>query len=295
MYQAKRLGRNNAQWYNVDMEKTLNKRVSLRAMLKQAMVNQEFELYYQPQVEAGSGRLIGLEALLRWKQPELGFIGPDEFIPVAEEMGLIVELGQWVIEEAATYNRSLQERGLAEVIMAVNLSSLQFQREGFVEQLAETLNKVQLAPKWFQLELTESLLLENFEQVIHKLQLIKQLGVSIAIDDFGTGYSSLNYLKCLPVDKLKIDKSFIRDLVTDSKDEAITRAIIAMAHQLGLKVIAEGIETISQANLLHENLCDELQGYFFSKPIPADKLDIFLQHYSPVGSSETNFHQQNLL
>jgi len=295
MYQAKQLGSNNVQWYNEEMETTLNKRQNLRTMLKQALVNQEFELYYQPQVEAGSGRLIGLEALLRWRQPDLGFIGPDEFIPIAEEMGLIIEIGQWVIEQAASYNRSLQDRGLVKLIMAVNLSSLQFEQEGFVEKLEETLKRVKLAPKWFELELTESLLLVNIEQVVHKLQHLKLLGISIAIDDFGTGYSSLSYLKRLPVDKLKIDKSFIRELVTDQKDAAITSAIIALAHQLGLKVIAEGVETISQATLLHKSLCDEFQGYLFSKPLSVEKLEIFLQHYLPAGSSDTNIERENLL
>jgi diguanylate cyclase (GGDEF)-like protein/PAS domain S-box-containing protein len=297
MYQAKQLGNNKVQWYNEEMETTRNKRLNLRVMLKQAILNQEFELYYQPQVEAGSGRLIGLEALLRWRHPELGFIGPDEFIPIAEEMGLIIEIGQWVIEQAATYNRSLQERGLVELIMAVNLSSLQFEQDCFVEQLEETLKRVKLAPKWFELELTESLLLANIEQVVHKLQHLKQLGISIAIDDFGTGYSSLSYLKRLPVDKLKIDKSFIRELVTDQKDAAITRAIIALAHQLGLKVIAEGVETISQATLLHKSLCDELQGYFYSKPLPVDKLEIFLQQYLPAGifDADVEKEKENLL
>ncbi|WP_352283281.1 EAL domain-containing protein [Pseudoalteromonas sp. Q18-MNA-CIBAN-0097] len=295
MQRAKQLGRNNIQYYSADMEQTLNKRLNLRVMLKQAIANQEFELYYQPQVAADNGRIIGLEALLRWQHPELGFIGPDEFIPIAEEMGLIVEIGQWVIEQAASYNRSLQQRGLAEVIMAVNLSSLQFQRAGFVEQLEATLNQAQLEPKWFELELTESLLLENIEQVIDKLKHLKQLGISIAIDDFGTGYSSLNYLKRLPIDKLKIDKSFIRELVTDQKDAAITRAIIAMGHQLGLKVIAEGVETLSQANLLNKHSCDELQGYFYAKPLPKDRLESFLEQYSPIYDLETDARLPSLL
>jgi diguanylate cyclase (GGDEF)-like protein/PAS domain S-box-containing protein len=295
MYQAKQLGRNNAQWYNLEMEATFNKRLDFRAMLKQALVNKEFELYYQPQVEAGSERLIGLEALLRWRHPELGLIGPDEFIPIAEEMGLIVEIGQWVIEQAAAYNYSLQERGLAEIVMAVNLSSLQFQREGFVKQLEKTLNEAKLAPKWFELELTESLLLANIEQVVQKLQDIKRLGVSIAIDDFGTGFSSLSYLKRLPIDRLKIDKSFVRELVTNHKDGAIIRAIIAMAHQLGLKVIAEGVETVSQTTLLHKMLCDELQGYFFSKPLPVDTLETFLRDYLPARNSKANPGLQTLL
>lgn len=295
MYQAELLGRNNAQWYNPAMEKVLNKRLSLRAMLKQALANQQFELYYQPKVEAGSGRLVGLEALLRWKHPEIGFIGPDEFIPIAEEMGLIVEIGQWVIEQAATYNRSLQERGIVDLIIAVNVSALQFKQADFVEQLEQTLSKIQLAPKWFELELTESLLLDNIEQVVHKLQHLKQLGFNISIDDFGTGYSSLSYLKRLPIDNLKIDRSFILELVTNQKDAAITRAIIAMAHQLGVKVIAEGVETIAQSTLLYKYSCDELQGYYFSKPLPAEKLEMFLQQYSPTRNNDLDSEQQTLL
>ncbi|WP_201243464.1 EAL domain-containing protein [Rheinheimera salexigens] len=295
MYQAELLGRNNAQWYNPEMEKILNKQLSLRAMLKQALANQQFELYYQPQVEAGSGRLVGLEALLRWKHPEIGFIGPDEFIPIAEEMGLIVEIGQWVIEQAATYNRSLQERGIIDLIIAVNVSALQFNEENFVEQLEQTLHKVQLEPKWFELELTESLLLDNIEQVVHKLHHLKQLGINISIDDFGTGYSSLSYLKRLPIDNLKIDRSFIREIVTDQKDAAITRGIIAMAHQLGVKVIAEGVETIAQSTLLYKYSCDDLQGYYFSKPLPVAKLEIFLQQYLPTENAEVDAEQQTLL
>ena len=294
MYQAKLQGRNNYQWYQAEMETSLNKRLNLRAMLKKAVANQEFVLYYQPQVEAGSGRLIGLEALLRWPHPEHGMIGPDEFIPVAEETGLIVEIGQWVIEQAAAFNASLQQRGIAHLVMAVNLSSLQFQRPGFVEQLQQTLQQQQLAPRWFELELTESLLLQNIEQVVTKLQQLKKLAVSIAIDDFGTGYSSLSYLKRLPINKLKIDRSFIRELVTDQRDAAISRAIIAMAHQLGVRVVAEGVETEAQASFLAKSLCDELQGYYFARPMPGAQLEQFLIRYAPV-SHNTAATQQTLL
>lgn len=294
MYQAKLQGRNNYQWYQAEMETSLNKRLNLHAMLKKAVANQEFVLYYQPQVEAGSGRLIGLEALLRWPHPEHGMIGPDEFIPVAEETGLIVEIGQWVIEQAAAFNASLQQRGIAHLVMAVNLSSLQFQRPGFVEQLQQTLQQQQLAPRWFELELTESLLLQNIEQVVTKLQQLKKLAVSIAIDDFGTGYSSLSYLKRLPINKLKIDRSFIRELVTDQRDAAISRAIIAMAHQLGVRVVAEGVETEAQASFLAKSLCDELQGYYFARPMPGAQLEQFLIRYAPV-SHNTAATQQTLL
>ncbi|WP_213609094.1 EAL domain-containing protein [Pseudoalteromonas sp.] len=295
MYEAKQQGRNNAQWYNVSMEDKFNKRLDLRGMLKKALANHEFELYYQPQVEAGSGRLIGLEALLRWKHPKLGMIGPDEFIPIAEEMGLIAEIGQWVLKKAMLYNYSLQKRGLAKIVMAVNLSSLQFQREDFVQQLKIAISESKLAPKWLELELTESLLFENIDQVVQKLQEIKQLGVSIAIDDFGTGFSSLNYLKRLPIDRIKIDKSFTRELVTDHKDGAIIRAIIAMSHQLGLKVIAEGVETTSQATLLHKMLCDELQGYLFAKPLPIELLEIFIEEYLPNSDTQTHNDLPTLL
>ncbi|MCT8124972.1 EAL domain-containing protein [Alishewanella sp. BS5-314] len=294
MYQAKLQGRNNYQWYQAEMETSLNKRLNLRTMLKKAVANQEFVLYYQPQVEAGSGRLIGLEALLRWPHPEHGMIGPDEFIPVAEETGLIVDIGQWVIAQAAAFNASLQQRGIAHLVMAVNLSSLQFQRPGFVEQLQQTLQQQQLAPRWFELELTESLLLQNIEQVVTKLQQLKKLAVSIAIDDFGTGYSSLSYLKRLPINKLKIDRSFIRELVTDQRDAAISRAIIAMAHQLGVRVVAEGVETEAQASFLAKSLCDELQGYYFARPMPGPQLEQFLIRYAPV-SHNTAATQQTLL
>lgn len=295
MYRAKQLGRNNYQWYRAEMETSLNKRINLQVMLKKALVKQEFVLYYQPQVEAGSGRLTGMEALLRWPHPEHGMIGPDEFIPVAEETGLIIEIGQWVIEQALAFNYSLQQRGLPPLVMAVNLSSLQFQRTGFVTQLEQTLLQSQLEPRWFELELTESLLLENFDQVVNKLQRLKKLGISISIDDFGTGYSSLSYLKRLPIDKLKIDRSFIKELVTDQRDAAISRAIIAMAHQLGVKVIAEGVETEAQASFLAKSLCDELQGYYYAKPMPAEQLIAFLTSYAPVSNQHAHIAPQTLL
>jgi len=295
MYRAKQLGRNNYQWYTAEMETSLNKRINIRAMLKKALVKQEFVLYYQPQVEAGSGRLIGLEALLRWFHPEHGMIGPDEFIPIAEETGLIIELGEWVIEQAAAFNYSLQQLGFSPLIMAVNLSSLQFQRSGFVSQLEQTLKINKLEPRWFELELTESLLLENIDQVVNKLQRLKQLGIGVSIDDFGTGYSSLNYLKRLPIDKLKIDKSFIKELVTDQRDAAISRAIIAMAHQLGIKVIAEGVETEAQASFLAKSLCDELQGYYFAQPMPAEELKVFLTNYAPLSKEKSLIEPQTLL
>ncbi|SEH74839.1 PAS domain S-box-containing protein/diguanylate cyclase (GGDEF) domain-containing protein [Rheinheimera pacifica] len=279
MYRAKQLGRNNYQWYSAELDVALSKQLNLRAQLKKAISNQEFELYYQPQIDAISGDIIGLEALLRWPDKQAGFISPDEFIPLAEETGEIVPLSNWVLDHASRYNKSLIERGIASVVMAVNISSIQFQRSNFVEQLQQTLQTNGLAPRWFEIELTESVLFDNTEQVILKLQQLRQIGVKISIDDFGTGYSSLNYLKRLPMDKLKIDRTFIRDIVTDKRDAAISRAIIAMAHHLDIRVIAEGVENEAQVALLRKSLCDEYQGYYFAKPMPAAQLELFIQQY----------------
>lgn len=279
MYRAKQLGRNNYQWYSADLDVALSKQLNLRAQLKKAITNQEFELYYQPQIDAISGDIIGLEALLRWPDKQRGFISPDEFIPLAEETGEIVPLSNWVLDNASRYNQSLIERGIASVVMAVNVSSIQFQRSNFVEHLQQTLAASGLEPDRFEIELTESVLLDNTEQVSLKLQQLRQIGVKISIDDFGTGYSSLNYLKRLPMDKLKIDRSFIQDIVTDKRDAAISRAIIAMAHHLDIRVIAEGVENEAQVALLRKSLCDEYQGYYFAKPMPAAQLELFIQQY----------------
>ena len=295
MYRAKQLGRNNYQWYDAEMDQSLSKQLSLKAMLRKAIEQQELELYYQPQVDAVTNELVGLEALLRWPHPEQGFISPDEFIPVAEDTGMIVEIGQWVLEQACTFNYQLQQKQLAFVPVAVNLSSMQFQRSEFIEQLQQTLLAQQLAPRYLELELTESLLLENIEYVIEKLHQLKQLGISIAIDDFGTGYSSLNYLKRLPIDKLKIDRSFVRDIVSDQRDAAICRAIIAMAHQLNIKVVAEGVEHDAQVALLRKSVCDEFQGYHFAKPMSAQDTEQFLRHYTAKQQQRQDGSKQTLL
>ncbi|MAD74734.1 MAG: hypothetical protein CML20_08085 [Rheinheimera sp.] len=279
MYRAKKLGRNNFQWYSHELENTSEKQLNLRAQLKKAIVNNEFELYYQPQVDAVNGNIVGVEALLRWPHPELGFISPAEFIPLAENTGDIVALSNWVVATASKYNQSLIERGIASVVMAVNISSIQFSRSNFVEHLQQTISQNGLEARWFEIELTESLLFENTEQVILKLQQLRQLGVQISIDDFGTGYSSLNYLKRLPIDKLKIDQSFIKDIVSDKYDAAISKAIIALAHHLDIKVIAEGVENEAQAVLLRKSFCDEYQGFYFGKPMPPKLLEQYLQNY----------------
>lgn len=297
MYRAKQLGRNNCQWYSAELDVALSKQLNVRAQLKKAISNHEFELHYQPQIDAVSGDIVGLEALLRWPDQQGGFISPDEFIPLAEETGEIVPLSNWVLDNASRYNKSLIERGIATVVMAVNVSSIQFQRSNFVEHLQQALTTNGLDPRWFEIELTESVLLANTEQVIVKLQQIKQLGVKVSIDDFGTGYSSLSYLKRLPMDKLKIDRSFIRDIVTDKRDAAISKAIIAMAHHLDIRVIAEGVETEAQVALLRKNLCDEYQGYYFAKPMPAAELELFIRQYRQHRQiqPESVAHQQTIL
>jgi EAL domain-containing protein (putative c-di-GMP-specific phosphodiesterase class I)/ActR/RegA family two-component response regulator len=279
MYRAKQLGRNNFQWYSSELELESGKKLNLRVQLKKALANEEFQLYYQPQIDAISGDVIGLEALLRWLHPELGFVSPEEFIPLAEATGEIVVLSNWVQHKATQYNQSLIERGIASLVMAVNVSSIQFSRSNFVENLQQTLQDSGLAPHWFEIELTESLLFENTEQVIYKLQQLRQIGVKISIDDFGTGYSSLSYLKRLPIDKLKIDRSFIKEIVSDKRDAAISKSIISLAHHLSIKVIAEGVENEAQAALLRKNLCDEYQGFYFGKPMPAAELELYLQNY----------------
>ena len=279
MYRAKQQGRNNYQWYNSELENASGKQLNLRAQLRKAIASNEFELYYQPQIDVVSGDVIGLEALLRWPHPTLGFVSPDEFIPLAENIGEIVPLSNWVLQHASQYNQSLIERGIACVVMAVNVSSIQFARANFVDHLQDTLQQSGLDARWFEIELTESLLFDNTEQVILKLQQLRELGVKISIDDFGTGYSSLSYLKRLPIDKLKIDRSFIQDIVTDKRDAAIGKAIISLAHHLNIKVIAEGVENEAQAALLRKNLCDEYQGFYFAKPMPAAKLEDYLQNY----------------
>lgn len=279
MYLAKQLGRNNFQWYSKELEVASGKQLSLRAQLKKAIANEEFELYYQPQIDAVSGDVIGLEALLRWQHSELGFISPEEFIPLAESTGEIVPLSNWVFNKASQYNQSLIERGIASVVMAVNVSSVHFSRSNFVGDLQHIVEQNGLAAKWFEIELTESLLFDNIEQVILKLQQVRQLGIKVSIDDFGTGYSSLSYLKRLPIDKLKIDRAFIKDIVSDKRDAAISKAIIGLAHHLDIRVIAEGVENEAQAALLRKSLCDEYQGFYFAKPMPAAELELYLQSY----------------
>jgi EAL domain-containing protein (putative c-di-GMP-specific phosphodiesterase class I) len=219
-----------------------------------------------------TGTIVGLEALLRWQHPELGLVPPDRFIRIAENCGLIVPIGEWALRTACSQARKWQEDGLSPVRVAVNVSAVQFRRQGFCEQVRTVLRETGLAPQCLELELTESLLLANADITFSVLQELKAMGLTLAIDDFGTGYSSFSYLRQFRVSKLKIDRSFIRDIATNPDDAAITAAIISMAKSLHLKVIAEGVENEAQMTFLRAHQCDEIQGYYFSKPLAVDKV-----------------------
>ncbi|WP_354669641.1 EAL domain-containing protein [Pseudomonas sp. WAC2] len=277
LYKAKQEGRNNYQWFTNDLNLRISDRVTLRNDLQKAIENQTLELYYQPLVDGRSGRVAGLEALLRWRHPEKGFIPPASFIPVAEDTGQIVPLSLWILDTACKHIRYLNNQGMAGLTIAVNISPLHFQRNNFVNSVQGVLQKYALGAEQLELELTESVLMNNAERAIDTLRQLKALGLSISIDDFGTGYSSLSYLKRLPIDKIKIDRSFISEIISDQRDAAITQGIISMAHHLKLKVVAEGVEHESQFAFLRKNQCDLFQGYYFAKPMPFTELEAFLR------------------
>jgi len=234
-------------------------------------------LHYQPQMEFKTGKVLGVEVLLRWQHPRFGLIAPAKFISLAEETGLIVSIGQWVIQTAAAQSKSWQNNGFPQIRTAVNLSPRQFMEEGVTDMIARILEQNRLDPRYLELEITENLIMRDLDNTIDTLQSLKSMGVKLTIDDFGTGYSSLSCLKRFPIDCLKIDRSFVRDIGTNSDDAAITLAIITMAHSLKLKVIAEGVETKEQFNYLKSHSCDEVQGYYFSRPLPANEIAAVLE------------------
>ncbi|MEI6305819.1 MAG: EAL domain-containing protein [Deltaproteobacteria bacterium] len=270
MYRAKESGRNNYQFFTPTMNNSSYERLTMENKLRRALERQEFVLYYQPQVNMATGRIIGSEALVRWQHPEMGLVPPGIFIPIVEESGLIVPIGEWVLREACRQNMAWQKEGLPPITVAVNLSAVQFHQKNLTEMVYEVLQSTGLSSSWLELEITESGIMQNSEASVNKLHELKQMGLKLSIDDFGTGYSSLSYLKKFPLDKLKIDQSFVRDITTNQDDAAIVGAIIGMAKSLKLRVIAEGVETRDHLNFLHANDCFEMQGYFFSKPVPAD-------------------------
>jgi diguanylate cyclase (GGDEF)-like protein/PAS domain S-box-containing protein len=272
MYCAKENGRNTFRFFTEDINVEVAERLTLENSLRLALKKNELFLMYQPQMDIATGRITGLEALLRWQHPDLGLVPPDKFIRIAENSGLIVPIGLWVLRTACSQARKWQDEGLLSVPVAVNVSAVQFRQRGFCELIRKVLHDVGLAPRYLELELTETLLLSSAEVTLSVLQELKSMGLSLAIDDFGTGYSSLSYLKRFPVSKLKIDRSFVRDIAVNPDDAAIATAIISMAKSLRLKVIAEGVENESQMSFLRTHQCDEIQGYYFSKPLTVDKV-----------------------
>jgi len=280
MYAAKGEGKNNFQFYSEEINSLSMERLALEGHLRRALERNEFSLNYQAKIDLKSNAITGVEALLRWKNAELGMVSPVKFIPIAEETGLIVSIGRWVLETACQQNVAWQRQGLPPINMAVNLSAGQFADENLVQDIADILRNTGMDPCFLELEITEGMLIHNIDRAIQLLTTIKKMGIHLAIDDFGTGYSSLGQLKNFPIDTLKVDRSFIRDLATDSDDKAITSAIIAMGKTLSLTVVAEGVETIEQQSFLRDQACDEMQGYYFSKPIAADDFAVLLKSHS---------------
>ncbi len=267
MYQAKKLGKNSYQYYSESMNKFAFERFTVENKLRKALDHNEFMLFYQPQINIQNGKIIGVEALIRWLQPDLVLTRPGEFIPLAEQTGLIIPMGEWVLRVACEQNRAWQKVGLTPMLMTANVSGIQFSQNNFVETVSQILNDTGLDPQYLQLELTESTIMQNSENTINKLQALQSMGVQTSIDDFGTGYSSLKYLKHFPLDTLKIDTSFIRDLIANTSDQSIVKAIITLAHNFNLKVIAEGVESREQLDYLRECGCEAVQGYFICPPV----------------------------
>jgi EAL domain-containing protein (putative c-di-GMP-specific phosphodiesterase class I) len=252
------------------MNEAALERLMLENSLRVAIERRELVLHYQPQIELASGRIVGAEALIRWRHPQLGMIPPVRFIPVAEASGLIVPIGAWVLKEACRQAAAWREAGLPPITVAVNLSSAQFRQQRFEEAIAGILRQTGLPAEFLELELTESIVMEDAETTVQTLRRLSVMGVQLAIDDFGTGYSSLSYLKRFPIDKLKIDRSFVRDIVSDADDWAIASTVISMGQSLRLQVIAEGVETAEQLDMLRRQGCHAVQGFHFSQPLAAD-------------------------
>jgi diguanylate cyclase (GGDEF)-like protein len=281
MYKAKELGRNNFQYFAAEMNSTVTDRLELLNRLRQAVTNDEFILHYQPKANLATEEIIGVEALIRWSSAQTGMVSPGAFIPLAEETGLIIPIGEWVLRTACRQNRAWQDAGYTPIPVSVNLSPRQLARGDIVELVQRILAETGLAAQYLELEITESVMATDVEKSFAMLTQLRAIGVKISLDDFGTGYSSLSYLKRFPVDTLKIDQSFVRDIATDQDSAAIVKAIISLGHNLNLTVLAEGIETVDQFQFLLKNGCDEGQGYLMSRPVPNhDFLQLFAKKTS---------------
>jgi diguanylate cyclase (GGDEF)-like protein/PAS domain S-box-containing protein len=284
MFRAKDRGRNNFHFYTAEMNSRLAEQLSLETDLRRALERGELVLHYQPQVDVPSGRIVGAEALLRWQHPQKGMISPARFIPLAEETGLILAIGEWVTRTACMQHRAWQDAGLPLITMSINVSVRQFMHKDLIETISRAITTSGMNPQKLELEVTESLIIQNAEEFISILHKLKALQIKLAIDDFGTGYSSLSHLKHLPVDRLKVDQSFIRDIYKNAGGATIAEAIITLGHSLGLKVIAEGVETGEQLEFLRRKVCDEFQGFYFSRALAADKFTALLQAEARRGS-----------
>ena len=275
MYQAKNQGRNSYQYYSESMNKFTLERFTIENKLRKALDHNEFMLFYQPQVNIQTGQLIGVEALIRWLQPDLVLTRPGEFIPLAEQTGLIIPMGEWVIRTACEQTKTWQEAGVKAMCMTVNVSGIQFKQDNFLTTISQILSDTGVDPHSLQLELTESTVMQNSENTIKKLRALQAMGVQTSIDDFGTGYSSLKYLKHFPLSTLKIDTSFVKELTTSPTDQSIVKAIITLAHNFNLKVVAEGVETEEQLAYLRDCSCEAVQGYFICPPVNSAVLSQF--------------------
>lgn len=289
MYEAKVNGKNNYQYFNKEMNVVHNNKYQLESDLRHAIELGQLELYYQPQIDMRSGELSGVEALMRWNHPERGMVAPDEFIPVAEETGLILQLGEWLLHTACHHAKIIEDSELKGITVALNISGMQIHEEDFIDTVWSALKESKATRNYLEFEITESILMDNSELVSRNINQLKSLGIHLSIDDFGTGFSSMGYLKSFPISKLKIDKSFITGLPHSDKDTAITQAVIAMSHSLNIKVVAEGVEHGSQVDLLRDFKCDLLQGYYYAKPMPFD--DLFkLKNSSKIKISNAHLH-----
>jgi EAL domain-containing protein (putative c-di-GMP-specific phosphodiesterase class I) len=278
MYSAKDAGRDNYQFFKSEMNVRAMERRSLEDSLHRAIEGRELSLHYQSKINLATGAIVGVEALIRWCHPQRGFVPPDQFIAIAEDCGLIVPIGQWVLREACRQARVWQVAGLPSLCVAINVSAVELRTPGFVAGVRTTLKETNLEPRYLELELTETALMEDSRSVADVIKELKDIGVLLALDDFGTGYSSLSYLKRFPIDTLKIDRSFVRDLTTDEDDAGIVTAVIGLGKSLHMRVVAEGVETREQLAMLQEFECPQGQGYYFSRPLPAVEFSHLLEH-----------------
>jgi EAL domain-containing protein (putative c-di-GMP-specific phosphodiesterase class I) len=284
MYQAKENGRQSYQFFKSVMNVRAVERQSIEESLRRALERKEFSVHYQPKVRLATGEITGAEALLRWNHPTRGPVSPAKFIPVAEDCGLILPIGHWVLREACKQARAWLDAGLPLGSVAVNISSMEFREDHFLENVFTTLSETGLDPRFLELELTESVLMKRVESAASVLKTLRTRGVQIAVDDFGTGYSSLSYLRKFPIDALKIDQSFVRQITSAPDDSTIVTAVISMGRSLKLRVVAEGVETQEELEFLRARLCDEAQGFHFSRPVPPEQFAILLKNGIPEAS-----------